>query len=804
MSCAVSNPKCTRCPLHREARHVCIPGRGSDHPDVVFVGQNPGQTEDQRGECFVGPAGRVLVEAIREYGIRPAWITNLVRCATPYDREPTGEEVKACRPYLDSELMATKPKIVVALGNVALKALTRKTGVTTKNGTVVDQYVVKNGVGSLAVPVFAMLHPAFILRSPGQLPAFKAGLRELVWYLHPEKKAVTPTPVPISPEHLDLFLKDMDFVAFDYETDGRAPEAGGVIRSVSFSDGKTRLGWMDLSQPGAVSALQGFLMSNVKKAAHNSVFEIRWSMERYKIQPRNLRYDTMLMHQAVDETRSHRLDLVAAELLDAPLWDIEPEFQKNGWTWATVPMDVLGKYNAIDSWWTAGLVRKLSSMMTEDQKRHYLTIQLPFAELCARMEARGIHIDTDWAKQVDALYRRRMEKIEKKFRAYPEVRKTEELFAKEAKGYEGFNLNSSKQMARLLYKVLRLPIPEETEKGSPSVREPALQRIKDKHPICADYLKWKSLKTLTNNYTGKFPAFVDERSLIHAGFNPGYIVSGRLSVTDPPLQTIPNDAEPCPTPDDPKHTVSLVRSMISSRFDGGMIANLDFSQLEIRLVASESGDEGLMSALISGEDIHSKTARELFGEKFTKAQRHIAKTLNFSVVYGASEYTLAAEFQMEIDEAREILNKFKKTKPAIFGWMARQHRLAMEREEIVSRFGRVRHLKGLKIMPERERKHALRQAGNFGIQSQGADCCALSCILVDEHFRAVKARSKLVLQVHDSLVIDLHPDEQGLVDMAKQIMEVRVPISMPWLKVPLKVDVQVSPRYGGAEEVPRD
>jgi DNA polymerase-1 len=796
----LSDPACQRCPLHKTATRVCIPGRGDDRPEVIFVGQAPGEQEDQEGRCFVGPAGQLLRQAISKYIKVPYRLTNAVKCFPPDDRDPKKNELHACSIYLDAEIDQCRPKVIVAVGNVALKALSGKSGITTYSGKVVSQVGYPTGPGG--ADVFALLHPSFILRYPRNVHRFEADFRALADLLSPGVSR-KPGPVPrrMSPGELEVWLRGHDPsvpLAFDFETNGRAKRDGGRIRSVSFSDGfNDEAVWIDVDLYGAeaMAVVAVFLKSKVPKVAHNKIFETNWCVDEFGFEPRALTWDTLLLHYIKDENAAHNLESVAMQVCQAPAWDIHLQMKENTWTWDTVPMDVLGPYNALDSYWTARIRQPLWDRLGPRLRDLYTKIVLPQAKVCARMERRGVFIDGAWATKAAVAYGQKADSLYARLLEEGAVQRlAEELKKKKLK----LNLNSSKQVARLLFGILGLEAVEVTKGGQPSTKDSALERIKEGHPILALFMEWKKACTVITRYLKKFPLFRTEEGLVHASFNPARIVTGRIAVTDPPMQTLP--------------TGKVVRGIIASRWKdhGGKIITADYSQLEVRLVASEANETGLIAALKAGDDPHTRTARLVFGSEFHDKDhcdrctelRSIAKRINFGVVYGISPKSLASEFNLTMERAEYIFKQYWRKHPNILKWMRWQHAHLREKGWVRSMFGRVRRLPEIRTADERLAARLMRQAGNFPIQSGGADLTNMAMSKIDRWLVKNKMQSLLILQIHDSIMIDAHPDE---VDVVKgkivELMCDEVQGECPWLRVPLKADVKVEDRWGGAKEV---
>lgn len=792
----ITDPDCTRCPLHEKATNVCIAGRGVVRkPTILFVGQAPGEVEDVRGSIFTGPAGELLEQAIKEFDLNPHYMTNAVKCfpgkklSGGGDNEPTKDQIKACLPFLQQEIEALQPKVIVCLGNTALKAVAQKSGITTWSGRVVG----KRG----SATIFGLFHPSYILRSPGQLARFESDCKALRVLLHPEEARAHPRVYEVTPEEARAQLGMMKPpISFDFETTGVKFE-GNRLRSYSFSDGE-RACWVnyEADPEGAGAVLKEFLQSPVPKTAHNSVFECRWSLGLFGIIPRALQYDTMLEAHLLDEEGPKALDALAARYVDAPPWDISQRMAEKGWTYETAPMEELGPYNALDSLYTARVQKAIRPKMTEGLKLCHRTVLLPLAKQCAKFQHRGLKVDMKWTSAVLARFRKEMDATKARFRALPEVKSFEAKLTTEGKK---LNMNSPVQISRLFFKRMRLPVFERTASGKPSAREPALMRIPNAPAAVTEYLAWKNKQTSCNNYLIKFPKFCDKKGLIHADFNPARIVTGRIAVTDPPCTNIPDDP--------------LVRGMLVSRWPGGKLASSDYKQLELYLVASESGDDIFLRSIREGTDAHNETAAFIWGKDFVgpsggkphcaecELHRAIAKRINFGIVYGVTEYKIAREFNIPVDEAAQIIKGFKRAHPKIFLWMRKQHELARKNGYVVSRFGRVRHLPGIDRMDEKHAAEALRQAGNFPIQSAGADITSTACLLLEAKLKMAKMKSMVIHHNHDALVTDIHPKELHLVPaMIVETMEKEAAAKCPWLKVPLRVDIKVTDRWGGATD----
>lgn len=786
----IRDPGCEKCPLHIHANHVCMAGRplGGEQPLIAFVGQAPGREDDEAGKPFVGPGGELLQQAIEQYKLGPAFFTNTVRCFPGTDRRgknipPTGGQISACSDYLAEELRTVHPKYIVAVGNHALKALTGKTGVTTWAGQVAGEY---NGA-----KVFAFMHPDYIIAKAAELPRFEAHAKALAGLLRPQEEAKRPEVRELTPGEAKGILLGAGTlkIAFDFETTGFSPFEGHHIRTFAFADAQ-RGYWVKVEgSDHALAFVKWFLQSDIRKIAQNLVFESLWSLFLTGKIPKNLDDDTMLLAHCIDSEGPKGLDLLASKYLNAPAYDIAPIMREKGWTYETVPLSVLGPYNALDAIYTKQLLKPLKAVLNGNPGMIYNEILVPLAKLCARMEFRGMHLDAEWAGRATDKYRGEMDALAHRLQNTPEVMKLQRRMGKKE-----VNFRSPLQMVKLFYDIVGITCQErwKTPSGNRSAKAEFLDKVKDPPEVLVDYLAWKERDSVCMKYLEKFPKFCDEDSIVHPGHVPARQVTGRVSVVDPPIQTVPEGIVVDGKSD------GLVRAMFNSRFPGGKMISSDYKALEFRLVCSEADDTQFIEAFIGGLDPHALTAKDLFGKNFTPDDRGKAKVTNFSLIYGVTEYSLAPKLGVSQEEAARIIIQFRKKHPKIFVWMERQYERVRREKIAVNRFGRVRHLQDVTGLPEWRVNEIYREAGNFPIQSAGADITNLAIIEVDRKLRLTKAQSKVVLNHHDSITVDTHPDEvQSVKGLLVKVMQEEIPGRLEWLKLPLQVDVKISDRWGG-------
>lgn len=777
-------PRCDLCDLAESCKSVKIDGRGSaERPTYLFVGQNPGQQEDQQNQVFVGPVGQLLMKAIKEYDLKPARLTNAVRCATPQDKAPNKGELAACRPYLMQEIRETKPKLIVALGNTALRSLTGKSGIMKYAGQVVGEI---NGS-----KVFGMYHPSFVLRYPANLHRWEMHFKELKHLLNGQARVQVEVKI-LNPAEAVEWLKACErFVTFDLETSSLKPHEGG-IKCIGFSNGKEQVVVSRDQSPQAFDKMMEFFLGmDNATCAYNHIFDLKWLMAKYGQGPAKLIYDPMLLAYLLDENTPLDLETTASRILEARPWKATHELAE-GETWDSVPFERLAQHCGEDCYYTHALMEKMFGLLRAAEggkglSSFYQNILMKTARMCALYELQGLKVDKAYAFKVTMEFKAVNMKIEKELAEMPLVQK---LVKHQGKP---LNLNSAQQVSKIIYKGLKLKCEKQdlTEGGLPSVKKEVLLKHKGEHPFIDLYLEWNDNETLIGSYLEKFPAMTDDQDLIHPSYNPAFQVTARVSVSDPPAANVPGDKQ------GPKGR--KVRGIIASRFPGGSILSADYSQLEMRLLASESGDTNMIEIFSKGGDLHDETAKLMFGGSFSKEQRSIAKNINFGTVYGISSWSLAKKFRLEKTQAAEFISNHKKTFPAIYTWMADQHRFIHKHGWVQAKLGNMRHLpRALKAQDE-ELQGIFRQAGNFPIQTLGACINNLSAYHIwGELQRYEGAKSKVIHQVHDSIIIDAVPQElDSIRQIAKKVMEEAVPEKYaPFLKVPLQVDFEIGERWG--------
>jgi len=343
---------------------------------------------------------------------------------------------------------------------------------------------------------------------------------------------------------------------------------------------------------------------------------------------------------------------------------------------------------------------------------------------------------------------------------------------------ESFNINSPKQVAEVLFDKLEL---KSKKKKSRSTSAEVLEELAQEYEICEYILEHRKFSKLKSTYTDVLPTLISKRDgRIHTTYNQALTVTGRLSSSNPNLQNIPIRTE----------EGNKIRSAFcADDKENCLILSADYSQIELRLLAHVSGDEHLIQAFTSGEDVHTMTASKVFGvgvEDVTKEMRRKAKAVNFGIVYGQSKYGLAKSIGISNDEAQEFIDKYFATYPGVNEYMKREVAFVNEHGYVETIFGRKRYLATELASPNYQiREFAQRAAINQPLQGTAADLIKMAMIETDKLLTEGKFKTKMIMQVHDELIFEVPKDElEDIKSLVLKAMELGQP-----LKVPLEVDI---------------
>ena len=385
----------------------------------------------------------------------------------------------------------------------------------------------------------------------------------------------------------------------------------------------------------------------------------------------------------------------------------------------------------------------LEALQQHEMEMLFNEIEMPLVFVLADMEREGIGIDADALKEYGT-------------QLAGSITEYEQKIYKEAG--EEFNINSPKQLGVILFEKMQLPNGKKTKTGYSTAAD-VLDKLAPDYPIVADILEYRKLSKLKSTYADGLANFIDETGKIHTSFNQTITATGRLSSTDPNLQNIPIRME----------LGKLIRKVFHP-LEGDLFVDSDYSQIELRLLAHISGDEGLIEAFRENQDIHRSTASKVFGVPFdevTDLQRRNAKAVNFGIVYGISSFGLSQGLSITRKEAEGYINRYFETYPGIKAFLDGAVAEAKEKGYVTTLFGRRRPVPELKSSNFMQRSFGERVAMNSPIQGTAADIIKFAMLGVDRRLRRENMRSRLILQVHDELLIETAVEEE---DRVRQIL----------------------------------
>ena len=418
------------------------------------------------------------------------------------------------------------------------------------------------------------------------------------------------------------------------------------------------------------------------------------------------------------------------------------------------------------------LINKLFYILENDLIKHNLIdlfydLEMPLSNVLMQMECSGVKLDEKLIYEIKVQFQENLNQLESYI--FDFCKKT-------------FNLASPKQLGEILFDDLKIESnPKKTKTGQYSTSEETLSKLSKKHEIVTKILEWRSLQKLMSTYINALPEQVDIKTKkIHSIFNQTNTSTGRLSSNNPNLQNIPIRT----------NNGKLIRKAFTSSDNNSVLISADYSQIELRVIASMSGDENMINAFNNNEDIHASTAAKVFNieiGKVTKEQRSHAKIVNFGIIYGVSAFGLSNQTNLNRSESKLIIDNYYNSYPALKEFMTNQINFARENGFVQTILGRKRFLNDINSRNGMVRSSAERNAINTPVQGSAADIIKLSMIKINEELKKHSLKSKLILQVHDELVFDVPQEE---VDLIKKIIIENMENAYK-LKVPLIVDLGI-------------
>ncbi|AYE36410.1 DNA polymerase I [Borrelia turcica IST7] len=581
----------------------------------------------------------------------------------------------------------------------------------------------------------------------------------------------------LTKEQLDSLienLKTADYVAIDTEaTSFNAYEAKIIGISVSFKEFEGYYIPVDnkekkfIEKEYIIQKFNEFFKTEPKLIGQNYKFD-------YKILKHNgfnvipPYFDTMLAAYIIDSNTKVSLDFLAEKYLMHKNITYEEIVTKNG-TLKDVPLEVASNYSAEDADITFRLFKIFIKKLKEDNlEKLMMEVEMPFSNVITDMEENGIYIDRDYLRQ----YSHELDK---------ELNLIENEIIKSI-GIE-FNLNSTQQLHEVLFEKLNLSIPEDAKQNSTESR--LLEAIKPQHDVIEKIIQHRQLAKLKNTYTDILIDSVNKKTnKIHTNFLQIRTATGRISSTSPNLQNIPIKDE----------KGRKIRAAFKPD-KGNIFISGDYSQIELVILAHLSEDENLITAFKSKKDIHTETASQLFKvekDKVTPIMRRMAKSINFGIIYKMSDFRLAKDLSISREEAKKFINSYFALYSKIETFMTNQINFVRQNGYSETLLKRRRYIKEINSQNYTERSSAERIAINSTIQGSAADIMKIAMIKVYDEFKLRKLKSKILLQVHDEMLIE-SPEQEC--EEAKKIIKEMMENAYP-LRLPLNANIETGNSWG--------
>jgi DNA polymerase-1 len=574
---------------------------------------------------------------------------------------------------------------------------------------------------------------------------------------------------------VELLLQQKSF-CFDTETTGLDPRVAAPL-GISFAVKPHEAYYVVIAEDaGQCAAILNqfrpvFESESIKKIGHNLKYDmslLKW----HGIEVRGELFDTMLAHSMKEPEMRHGLDylstlylgykpIATSNLIGPKPKTAKDPPQKN---MRDVPLIDLVNYACED----ADVTLQVAAALIPDIEERGVSkvcyeVECPLIPVLVDMEFEGIRLDTDALAAYSVVLEKEIADLQAR------------IFS--AAGHE-FNVDSPKQLGVVLFDELELEEnPKKTATGQYSTREAELERLAGKHSIIADVLDYRNARKLKSTYVDQLPLAVNEKTKhVHTHYSQTWTATGRMQSTDPNLQTIPVR----------KQRGREIRAAFVPRDDDHLILSADYSQIELRVMAELSGDEGMMEAFASGEDIHTVTAAKVYKvdvEEVTREMRAKAKTVNFGIIYGISAFGLQQRLNIPRAEASELINNYFEKYPGVQDYIDRTIAFAKEHGYVATQTGRRRYLRDINSRSRGSVQAAERLAMNSPIQGTAADMLKLAMIRVHDALSDGNFKTKMVLTVHDEIVFDMRKSEQETVmpvieQAMKNTLEMKVPIEI--------------------------
>jgi DNA polymerase-1 len=757
---------CTKCSLKKYRTQIVFPD-GDPNAKILFIGEAPGLDEDAEGIPFVGRSGRLLRSIVSEVGLDEFGVVydNVVKCRSNENKAPDAVQVAACYRHLDHTIRKVNPQVIVPLGASALKRILRSPDITQHQGSIYWHMVYNAWV----IPQF---HPAFILRQLTRREEYVRGfktIREVLldlpkeWANRVDRGSLDYSMVRSVDELETLWeveVRNAQYLTFDTEARMWGKEvhpfkcdilglslcwSPGRAVYIPFFDTDTQeeIRWSN----SALDLMRSILTSDIPKGAHNSNFDRIVLWRSLGVHTENVVDDTMVAGHCYDSGMSKKLQAWSCVVGMAGYdWGIDPWTlgkKKEDIDYSRIPLSVLAEYCCGDSDCCFRLAHFLEEHTPAGQRRVYYSIGMGMVDVTRGMELRGIRVDRKAANDLRKHYERQLKYVEKSLDC---------ILRKHAIDPKEFNWNSDRDVKRLLFEIMGLPVLKRSRKtGVPSFDVHVKKALKEDYP--AVRLLWERkrlIQALTMFVIPLSGPVLDEHDRVHTIYWVPGTGTGRLSSSKPNLQQITGPTD--------EHPIPRIRNLFIAP-PTGMFAALDISQAEIAVTAMYSKDPNLRRAMVEGADVHASMAARIYGKsesEVSKHERSQTKKITFGLIYGETVHGLSRELGIDPDEAEALMKAYFDQFPTVRNWIRKEMNKAYRFGYVQNVFGRKRYLRNLRSPNEDERMKDERRAVNTLIQGTTSDIVSLGTIDLYKTLRIRRSELKawLVMSIHDAVVVE--------------------------------------------------
>jgi DNA polymerase-1 len=577
-------------------------------------------------------------------------------------------------------------------------------------------------------------------------------------------------------------LRHSKAFCFDTETTGKDPQTAELV-GMSFAVDPGEAFFISLpenydeTREIVTEFKEVFEDKAISKTGQNIKYDISM-LKWYDVEVRGKLFDTMIAHYLLQPDMRHNMDVLAQTYLHYKTVSYDELTEKNRGKQMElrlvqkIKLEQLVDYACED----ADITLQLKSIFEPEInnsgiQKVYENIEIPLIPVLASMESEGVKIDIQALKEYSAQLEKEIRDIENEIH--------------EKAGHK-FNIASPRQLGEVLYEKLNITDnARKTKTKQFSTAEDVLQKLINKHPVIQNILDFRSLTKLKSTYVDVLPTMVNQRTgRIHTSYNQAVAATGRLSSDKPNLQNIPIRTE----------KGREIRRAFIPRNKNHILLSADYSQVELRIIAEISGDNGMIEAFKEGTDIHTSTASKVYGvslDEVTKEMRRNAKMVNFGIAYGISAFGLSERLNIPRSEGKQIIDQYFESYPGIKIFMNNMINQARENGYVETLMGRRRYIRDINSANAVVRGFAERNAINAPIQGSSADMIKIAMINIYNSFLEKGFRSKMILQVHDELVFDVHKDE---LEDVKPVIEKLMCTAIP-MKVPVVVEMSVGENW---------